>query len=99
MTDLGPVFDGRGNPLSWNLVTPRQVLREMRKHPNRPWWADKLAKEMAEHLTKSLFHGKPLIDTPMSSAACEAVLEEARKAVQEPKSNDQLLAELRASLQ
>lgn len=66
------------------LQTPRDVLNEVRRGANKPWWATRLANRMEAHLTRSMFRGRPIIDTPMSEAACEAVLEEARKMVREP---------------
>lgn len=83
----------------FDLVTPREVLKNIKADPRRPWWADKLFGEIEAHMTKTLWKGKPLIDTPMAVATCEAVLEEAVDLVRRPKSVEELAAEVRASLQ
>ena len=84
--------------MTWGLVTPREVLRQIKADPRRPWWADRLFREVEEHLTRALFRGKPVIDQRMTSAACEAVLEEAVDAVRRPKTVDELMAEMRTSV-
>lgn len=70
------------------LHTPREVLAAVRSQTNKPWWATRLADRMERHLTATLFRGKPVIDTPMSSAACEAVIEEALNVVRMPNPAD-----------
>lgn len=78
------------------LVTPRAVLAEIKAAKDKPWWATKLFDDITRHLAISLFKGKPLLDTPMTHAACEAVIMEAIDIVQKPASLDQLMIELRA---
>lgn len=81
------------------LHTPREVLAEIGKAKNRPWWADRLMKRIEAHLTKTQFRGAPMIDTPMSMAACEAALEEALNVVQMPGNDpiDDMLNDVSAS--
>lgn len=80
------------------LQTPRQVLAEMDRAKFRPWWLSKHLDELRQHLTRATFNGCPLIDTPMSQTACEAVLEEAVDYVTRPRTHAELLAELRADV-
>lgn len=77
------------------LHTPREVLAELSRASNRPWWIDKFMKDMAIQLQATLFNGRPVIDIPMSEAACEAVLEEALEKVQAPATSDPLADMLR----
>lgn len=79
------------------LQTPRQVLAEIDKATNRPWWASRLMKRIERQLTETQFQGKPVIDTPMSMAACEAVLEEALNFVRMPGNDplDDMLKDMR----
>lgn len=82
-----------------SLHTPREVLNEIKsaRTAHKPWWADRLADRMLKHLERCLFNGKPVADTPMSETACEAVLEEARKAVRQPGADplDDILQDMR----
>ena len=70
------------------LHTPRAVLQEMVGGKRRPWWADRLAKRIEIHLAITLWKGKPLIDTPMSAAMAEAVIDEALNVVRMPDPGD-----------
>lgn len=81
------------------LATPRQVLSEVVSAANKPWWADRLMARIEKVLTESLHNGKPIIDTPMSSAACEAVLEEALERVRMPGTDplDDMLRDMHAA--
>lgn len=79
-------------------ATPRQILIEMDKAKFRPWWLAKHLQELREHLTRATHNGKPLIDTPMSQAACEAVLEEAVEYVTRPKTEAEIFAEVMADI-
>lgn len=77
------------------FVTPRNVLKEIKAAKNKPWWVTRLFQDVEDHLAITMHKGKPLLDTPMTSAAVEAVLEEAVDVVSKPASNDKLLAALR----
>lgn len=70
------------------LHTPREVLAAVKAQTNKPWWATRLSDRMEKHLTATLFKGKPVIDTQMSVAACEAVIEEALNVVRMPDATD-----------
>ncbi len=80
-------------------ATPRQVLAEVANAPNKPWWVDRLMSRIEKHLTDTLFKGKPLIDTPMSEKACQAVLEEALDVVRMPGADllDDMLRDMHAA--
>lgn len=83
------------------LHTPRQVLDAITALPamSRPWWADRLMSRIEKHLTATMFRGNPVIDTPMSAAACEAVLEEALHVVRMPGADplDDMLRDMHAA--
>lgn len=66
------------------LHTPREVLAQVVAQPNKPWWASRLMARIEKHLTEAQFQWKPVIDTPMSMLAVEAVLEEALNVVRMP---------------
>lgn len=66
------------------LHTPREVLAQVVAQPNKPWWASRLMGRIEKHLTDTLHNGRPVIDTPMSMLAVEAVLEEALNVVRMP---------------
>lgn len=66
------------------LHTPREVLANVISSPRKPWWATRLMARIEQHLTDAQFQGKPVIDTPMSMLAVEAVLEEALEVVRMP---------------
>jgi hypothetical protein len=80
------------------LVTPRAVLREIKNAADKPWWVSRMFNEVEEHLKRTRFKGCWLLDTPMTPAACEAVIEEAVDVVRKPKSTEQLLAEFDRTL-
>lgn len=71
-----------------SFSTPRNVLAEIRNAKNKPWWADRLAKRIEEHLSRTMWKGKPLIDQRLSEAACKAVLDEALNVVRLPDASD-----------
>lgn len=66
------------------LHTPREVLAQVVAAPNKPWWASRLMGRIEKYLTETQFRGQPVIDTPMSMLAVEAVLEEALNVVRMP---------------
>ena len=74
--------------MAFGLSTPRQVLAEMRRTRDRPWWATKLFDDLTAHLSRTRFDGKPLIDAPLSNAALDAVFEEAVEVVTSPPPED-----------
>lgn len=76
-------------------LTPRHVIREMDKALIKPWWLGKFRSELIERLTSARFNGHPLIDTPMSQPAIEAVFEEAVEAIMAP---TDLVAEIERDL-
>ena len=81
--------------MAFGKATPRQVLAEMRRPRDKPWWAVKLFNDLTEHLSKVRYDGKPLLDTPLSSAALDAVFEEAIEAVTNPPAEDPIEAMVR----
>ena len=80
------------------LLTPRAVLAEIRKATDKPWWVSRMFDEVQAHLMRSRHKGRWLLDTPMTAAACEAVIEEAVDVVRKPKSVEQMVEEFNRSL-
>lgn len=80
------------------LVTPRAVLAEIRKAKDAPWWVSRMFDDVQAHLQRARHKGRWLLDTPMTAAACEAVIEEAVDVVRKPKSVEQMMADFNRSL-
>lgn len=79
-------------------ATPREVIFEMGKAKIRPWWFRKFQKDLTERLTRAQHNGKPLIDTPMSQAAIDAVFEEAIDVIMTPTDPiDDMIREMKAA--
>lgn len=77
---------------SEGLYTPRFViseLLEMRKGDG--WYRDRMAKIKA-HLEKAHFHGRPLLDEPMTLSAADAVIKEAWATVKDRSPVEELIA-------
>jgi hypothetical protein len=76
------------------------VLREVgaAKTAIVPWWIGRLKADIERHLSRATHNGLPLIDTPMSAMACEAVLLETVNYLQRPRTAGELVAEVEADL-
>jgi len=81
------------------LTTPRRVLAEIKKAEQKPWWVGRLFDDVMRHLTLTTFRGQPLLDTPMTAEAIEAVIDEAVDVVRKPMTGAQLAAEMDAIMQ
>lgn len=57
-------------------VTPRAAIDEMLTMRKEDWWL-KRVRAVKKHLEGATFHGRPLLDEPMSMSAIDAVLKEA----------------------
>lgn len=68
------------------LATPRQVLTEIKRGKGQPWWARRMFSEVQEIIT-----GIGVIDTPMSAASIEALLEEAVERAMRPATPEELV--------
>lgn len=80
------------------LATPRQVIRELGNAKIVPWWIERLKTDITRHLERCTHNGMPIIDTPMSEKACQAVLQEAVDYVQRPRTDAELQAEFDAAM-
>lgn len=70
------------------LHTPREVIEAVKAQRNAPWWARRHGDRIAALLAKTIMNGRSVLDTPMSAAAVDAVIEEARLWVKEPDPRD-----------
>ncbi len=70
------------------LATPRDVLKELSNAKNPPWWASRLGKRIENHLAKTLWKNRPMIDTQLTEKQCEAVIMEALSVVRMPDASD-----------
>jgi len=70
------------------VTTPADAIDELLSMRREPWFRRRLQLVKA-HLASAQFHGRPLLDVPMSMSAIDAVLKEAwfevqRREKQEP---------------
>lgn len=70
------------------LATPRQVLAEIKRGNGKPWWVTKVFGEVEQIIT-----GMGFIDSPMSAASIEALLQEAVERTQRPATQAELAAD------
>lgn len=68
------------------LATPRHVLTEIKGAKRKPWWVNRVFGEVEQILT-----GMGVIDTPMSAASIEALLEEAVERAMRPATPEELV--------
>lgn len=75
------------------LATPRQVLAEIKRAKHQPWWAKKAFGEVEQILA-----AMGVIDSPMSAASIEALLQEAAERTQRPATQAELAADFNRTM-
>jgi hypothetical protein len=70
------------------LATPRQVLNEIKAGKAKPWWVKKVFGDVEQIIT-----GMGCMDSPMSAASIEALLQEAAERTQRPATQAELAAD------
>lgn len=66
------------------MCTPAMALDELMDMRKAEKWYVKRLKRVRRHLERCRFHGRPLLDEPMSMASIDAVLKEAWFVVNTP---------------